>query len=342
MLAPNGRTEATDLRQWPYQIIVPEGEEIASLGFKEPTPLKAQFPALIPEKPYCADWPENGLQIRGRKVALKKRHLQLNSPLMIRWLPFDMDRADAALAHEDAYLPPPNFIAENPENKHTLSAYCLKVPVHNFAGSRSSPPYFLAAIERGLRRRLGADPNYVGVVAKNPLHSDWRVRWHNDPYTLGDLGSWLFERDMAFEPTVREETGFGRNCTVFDEVRSACYREILQFKRDGGSLDDWRCRCLALAVVSNRQFLRPLSVAELRAMAKSIAKWTWRKFSEHEFSRLQSYRGGLGASKRWADHISIESIQPWDTQGISRATWYRKRKRLIIKSGCADCQMISE
>ena len=236
MFAPTTSIATTGLRQWPYQIIVPAGEEVGSLNSKGAIPLKAQFPGLIPEKPYCADWPENGVQIRSRDTALKKRHLQLNSPYVIRWLPFDIDRADAIIAHEDAYLPPPNFIAQNPETKHTLSAYCLKVPVQNFARSHSSPLHFVAAIERGLRRRLGADPNYAGVLAKNPLHPDWRVHWHDTPYTLGELESWLFERDLAFEPAVRERSGFGRNCTVFDEARGICYREILQFKRMVGRL----------------------------------------------------------------------------------------------------------
>ena len=42
-----------------------------------------------PTKPYCTDDLLYGLRIRGRDVALKKRYLQLNSPLYCNWLIFD-------------------------------------------------------------------------------------------------------------------------------------------------------------------------------------------------------------------------------------------------------------
>ena len=44
-----------------------------------------------PTKPYCTDDLLYGLRIRGRDVALKKRYLQLNSPLYCNWLIFDCD-----------------------------------------------------------------------------------------------------------------------------------------------------------------------------------------------------------------------------------------------------------
>lgn len=342
MPAPTESAAVIALRQWPYQIIAPLAEGRAATSNAEPIPLKAQFPFLLPKRPYCTDWLENGVQIRNRKTAIQKRHLQLNSPQLIRWLPFDIDRSDAAFAHEDAYLPPPNFIAQNPGNGHTLSAYCLEVPVLNFASSRSSPLHYLAAVERGLRRRLGADPGYSGLLAKNPLHPDWRVRWHNKPYTLAGLESWLFERDMVVEWTAREQSGFGRNCTVFDEVRSGCYREILRFKREGGSFEQWKVRCLALGIAANSQFLHPLGQSEIRAIARSIAKWTWKNFTEANFSRRQSRLGDLGARKRWAGHTSMESTRPWDRMGVSRATWYRKRRLPALKQKTTICQMISE
>ena len=313
---------------------------LSELG--ESTSLKVLFPSLIPDKPYCADWPEQGLQIRKRETALTKRHVQLNSPHIIRWLAFDIDRPGARFAHEDAYLPAPNFIAENPATKHILSAYCLNVPVQNSATSRTRPLHYLAAVQRGLLRRLGADRNYVGLLSKNPLHADWRVYWHNRPYTLGELESWLFERDLAVEFSVPEATGYGRNCTVFDEVRNRCYREIMPFKRKGGTAEEWQLRCVTLAAASNAQFVRPLHTSEIRAIAKSIAKWTWRSFSEVSLSRRQSRLGALGALRRWEGHTSLETTRPWSAEGISRATFYRKKRRALVLPKGANWQMISE
>jgi hypothetical protein len=89
----------------------------------------------------------------------------------------DIDRSDAYFAHEDAYLPPPNVIALNPENGHGHSAILLATPVARHSASRLAPLRFFADVERGFARRLRADRRYTGLIAKNPLHADWRVEW---------------------------------------------------------------------------------------------------------------------------------------------------------------------
>ena len=81
------------------------------------------------------------------------------------------------------------------------------------------------------------------------------------------------------------------NCTVFDDVRATAYREVVRFKDRGASPDQWHQRCVDLASGANREFHRPLSHAEIRAISKSIARWTWRHFSPEKFSELQSRRG---------------------------------------------------
>jgi hypothetical protein len=183
-------------------------------------------------------------------------------------------------------------VAVNPANGHALTAYLLRNPVHNFAGSRGSPLHYMAAVQRGLRRRLEADPRYVGLVAKNPYHPAWRVEWQAPaPYYLDELADHLFPQDTRPEHETRESFGVGRNCHVFDEVRVVAYREVLQFKSAGTPFHLWQQRCTDLCLVSNQQFAVPLAHAEIRAIAKSIAKWTWSRFSEARFSELQARRG---------------------------------------------------
>ena len=114
-------------------------------------PLRAAFPSLIPSKLHCADVPSDGLMTRFRRSALKYRHVQLNGPAGFRWMPHDIDRADAYFAHRDANLPEPNFIAINPENGHAHSAILLAVPVACHSASRDGPLRFYAAVERGYR-----------------------------------------------------------------------------------------------------------------------------------------------------------------------------------------------
>lgn len=289
--------------------------------------IEADFPNLVPVKPYCADYLSDGLVIRARALALKKRHVQLNGPSSFQWLTHDIDRPGAYFAHDDANLPPPNVIMVNPSNGHAHGAYLLATPVarHNFA--RSEPLRFYAAVERGIGRRLESDRSYAGLIAKNPLHADWLVEWrHNEPYTLHDLEGNLFERDMRPDISPTLTFGAGRNVTVFDEMRAVAYREVRRFKANGEPFDSWQQRCFTVASALNMQFPEALKIGEVRAIAKSVSKWTWKHFSAERFSARQSHLGRRGMAKRWAGHASAEVVQPWKSMGISRATYYRRKK----------------
>jgi hypothetical protein len=284
--------------------------------------LRQAFPLLIPPKPYCADNLPGFLQIRSREAALKRRHIQLNNYRVFAWMPFDIDKSDAYFAAVDGNLMRPNFIAINRENGHSLTAYLLKTPVQNFAGSRQSPLHYLAGVERGYRRRLGADPRYTGVLAKNPLHPCWRVEWQAPaPYDLSELASSLEPEDMRPEPRREGETGIGRNCNVFDDTRAWSYRNVLAFKRANGSLNAWVQRCVDIAGAHNAAFVLPLGHGEVRSIGKSIAKWTWAHFSDADFSQIQSAR----SQRRWAGHVADSTTMPWLAMGMSRATYYRRK-----------------
>lgn len=291
------------------------------------------FASLVPQKPYCADELQDGLVIRSRKSALKRRHIQLNAPNVFSWLHFDVDWNGAYFAAYDGNVLSPTFIAENPANGHAHIAYLLKNPVSNFAASRSSPLHYYASVERGLRRRLGADPNYTGLISKNPLHPAWRVEWQaRELYDLSVLADWLFPNDMRADPK-RERSGASRNCDVFDDTRQWAYRNVLEFKKDGASLEAWTRRCQEIAGGLNQIFAHPLAPSEIRTIGRSIAGWTWCKFSEEKFSQIQSIRGKRGMARRWADHTATEASKPWLKEGISRATWYRRRAK--AKQGIA-------
>ena len=81
----------------------------------------------------------------------------------------------------------------------------------------------------------------------------------------------------------------------------------------------------------NTQFPNPLRPAEVRSIARSVARWTWRRFSNEKFSELQRHRINI----RWADHISAEMTKPWAAEGVSRATWYRRREDARTKTDWA-------
>lgn len=324
---PNCLTDATDAHWLTY-----DGRANADL--------RSVFSSLVPARPYCADLPSDGLKIRDRKVALEHRHVQLNGKYLYTWMSHDIDHSDAYNAHRDANLPPPNFIAINPENGHGHCAVLLATPVSCYDASHVEPLRFYSAVERGITRRIRADRHYVGLITKNPLHPHWRVEWRcNRPYSLHELADWLFFHDMRPDP--RPDTmGAGRNVLIFEELRLIAYSEVRKFKKDGANLDQWRDHLEMLATNINHQFVGysarkpdgrcnvgPLRPSEVRAIAKSVADWVWRHMSTAGFSARQSRIGKLGNAKRWADHIPTEVTKPWEAEGIHGATWYR-RKRL--------------
>jgi hypothetical protein len=237
----------------------------------------------------------------------------------------DIDHPDAYFAHRDANVPEPNVIMVNPENGRAHSAILLAVPVASHSAARLAPLRFYAAVERGISRRIYADRHYTGL--KNPLHNDWRVEWRRqEPYTLPELADWLFPGDMRAFPSVETTHGTSRNCTVFNQLRAIAYREVREFKRRT-SIDAFQARLEHVALGINRQFPEALSFAEVRAITRSVAKWTWRHFSTEKFRIRQSMLGRRANAVRWAGHLSAESTRPWDTEGISRATWYRRRAK---------------
>lgn len=278
---------------------------------------------MLPERPYCAGRLEEGIFIRARSVALGFQHIQLNHPAFVRWLVFDIDRRGAYLADDDALLPGFNIVAVNPDNGHAHAAYLLDAPVARHDAARLKPLQFLAAVERGLIRRLDADRGYAGLVAKNPLHPRWRVEWRTSaPYSLEVLAGWLSKEDMRPD-LVRASFGLGRNCAIFDQLRAFAYREVLAFKRSGRTSEAWRQRLSDVAWGMNGQFADPLGDLEVRGIAKSVAKWTWKHFTEAGLSDVQAAR----ARKRWAGHEAENTTKPWIEMGISRRTYYRRKRR---------------
>jgi hypothetical protein len=293
----------------------------------EHSPLRNEFPLHIPASPYCSNDLKSGIFKLRRSAALGKRFIQLNDEHICEWLTFDVDRAGAYYADDDANLPPPNVVTVNPANGHAHLDYLLATPAHKHSASRIEPLQYLSSIQRGMTNRLGADKRYVGLISKNPAHSDWLVEWRRDqPYTFDELNDWLFEDDKRFDPRPREQFGLGRNCTTFDELRTFAYREVLKFKSGGGNHTDFANRLEAVALGINMQFVTPLSYSEVRATARSVAKWTWQRFSSAKFSAIQSHRGKLGMAKRWAGHTAENTTKPWLALGISRRTYYNRKK----------------
>ena len=297
-------------------------DEAASSGGS----LRDIFHRLVPTKPYCGDEIKDGLIIRRREIALTKRHVQLNAPGLARWIVHDLDYpTGGTYAYRDANLPLPNVIVINRSNGHAHGLVLLETPVATHSGGRAAPLAFHSAVERGMARRLRADPGYAGLVAKNPLHDHWSVEWLRDrPFTLHELDEYLFPTDKRAYPSTRDTFGFGRNSSCFDAVREVAYREVLEAKRAGKSVEEFRLWLETVAQQFNLQFFRPLAGSEIRSIAKSIAKWTWRNFTPERLSTRQSERGKRGAAKRWAIGLPLKV----SSRGLQRG--YRAEPTIAV------------
>jgi hypothetical protein len=77
-------------------------------------------------------------------------------------------------------------------------------------------------------------------------------------------------------------------------------------------------------------FLEPLPYSETKATAKSIAKYCWKRdaYYYNEFIYRQAIKGSKGGkvSKRKPVATSERTKQPWLALGISRRTYYNRKK----------------
>lgn len=287
----------------------------------------AAFAGQIPDKPYCSDDLNSGIRPRKKEIALRCRYIQFNGPASYEWLLLDIDRPGAYYASGDANLPPPNVIMVNPENGHAHCAYRLEAPVAKHFNARLKPLQYFTAVLRGYTNRLGADKRYAGLIAKNPLHPAWHTEWcRQKPYSLHEMGDWLFDEDTRYDPRPEVQFGAGRNITLFDELRYFGDREVLAFQRGGDDDSAFKSRLEAVAHGINLQFEVPLRSSEVRSVVRSTAKWISRRFSPKNFEAVQSRRGKAGMAKRWAGKQIAERIEPWKILEISRATFYRQKK----------------
>lgn len=289
------------------------------------------FKARLPRRPYCFDERGTRALIRPAATALERMYIQPNAPLETSWLIFDLDYADSAFAWDGANLPQPTLVVSNPQNAHSHLFYGLNTPVCTSEAARIRPLRYAAAVESAFRETLRADPGYAGFIAKNPFHGGWRSEWGSRLYDLSELAEYV---DLSRLPPRKrsEAAGLGRNCTLFEEIRAWAYRSVLDYKRAGANFDLWNGAVLDHAEQLN-SFLQPLNFSEVKAVAKSVARWVWRNFSPTTFSALQSARGKCGGRPRTTTQFG----EPWVDQGISRATYYRRIKSgLLVLGGCGN------
>lgn len=255
------------------------------------------FCESLPYKPYCTDDLGFGLQILPKKLALKKKYIQANPPVLINFFLFDIDRPEAALAWFDAGLPRPYWVAINPKNGHAHICYALETPVCTSDIASIKPMKYAAAIQAAYAKALGSDTGYSRLITKNPIHPDWiAYQWTDTAYPLGYLADFV---DLTQCLTQKErEQGLGRNVTIFDSVRFWAYKHVREYE----TRVTWEKAVKTQVEVINSTFPECLPANETKSIAKSIAKWVWERFdveaSDARFSEKQAVRGRKGGTAK--------------------------------------------
>ena len=288
-----------------------------------------QFYDDLASKPYCTN-AKGFCYIRSKPHAIQHSYIQPNHPAICKWLAFDIDDPSALFTCFDEGLPPPQIIIKNPINGHAHYLYRLTTPIGIGGKSSMKAVLYLASVQKALASALGADSGYSGNLIKNPCHSDHEtyLTGTQPSYTLTELADNL-ELEPLYLQTAQSsanDIGYGRNCTLFDELRPFGYECK---SKDFNALTR---HLKPLAEKANARFDVPLLPNEVSHIIHSIARYCSRMdFTEshRRFSELQAYRGAKGGrvSKRKPVPTSEASTEPWKAMGISQSTYYRRKKK---------------
>lgn len=297
----------------------------------EHTPI-ADFYSDLPKNPYCTD--EKGTCYpRHKPTAIKHAYIQPNHPAVIKWLVFDIDTPNALFAYHDNHLPRPQFIVRNPKNGHAHYCYRLTTEVGTWGKSSVKAIEYLRAVYNALATALGADKGYSGNLIKNPYSSQHEtyLTGAKPSYTLAELAEYLdLSTPSPSEPQADNDDFFSRNCTLFNQVRVRAYR-IADYYDEQKLYRE----LLVLLEKNNLAFDKGLHYNELQHIARSITRYcksprfaTYQKQSVERFSKKQATRGSKGGkvSKRPPVADSESTLKPWEQMGISRATYYNRKK----------------
>ena len=246
-----------------------------------------------------------------------------NAGSSIAALVLDCD-TPAALARGLPDLPAPNWTVWRTANDHAHVCWTLAKPVHRYPAARIEPLRYLAGIAEFYASATGADPGYNGILAHNPAptfaNDAFVTAWgHPAPYSLDQLAAVI---PFGWEPPTVRQAGVGRNCDLFEAGMTWAGRQA------NASLP-----VLPALHVANQDFAHPLPLSEVQATARSIEKyrrrWAARGWHCPRWLSRQAARSakqtGKARKASASPYGSNETLKPWEAEGISRRTWYRRR-----------------
>jgi Trp operon repressor len=211
---------------------------------------------------------------------------------------FDIDTPRAILAHEKVDILAPSFYTVDKEKTTAHAVYMLDTPVHRNQHSKQSPQRLFATLESIYGVKLGADAGYSGLVMKTPWYSGHSVYMPDEvlsTVSLTEMADYVdfglynaeLKASRGREKVITEAYSESRNVQVFDVVRKKAYTLIRQYW--GGRYEDWENACFRLTqeawsvVSAYNSKSAPYLMSEMKATARSIASYTWKKTTPSGF-----------------------------------------------------------
>ncbi|TDQ75494.1 replication initiation protein [Paraburkholderia silvatlantica] len=245
-----------------------------------------------------------GTKFRKREKVDQFAYCGLN-PVYRAYLSFDLDSPASAFRFDDVNLPAPTIITVNRTNGHSHMLYRLNTPVAYHRNSRSAPQDYFEAIQSAMESRLSADTAFNHTLTKNPLHPAWEVITFPTSYDLTDFTEWIELPKRRIAHSLPDNIVIqGRNDELFHTLRLWAYSAV----RQHGDMDIWYRSALAQAEEINLHFDRPLPFSEIKATARSVAKWHWKNRNSVDSRRYVltfTDESAVERMRRGADHTNV-------------------------------------
>ncbi|MCS7219527.1 MAG: primase C-terminal domain-containing protein [Thermus sp.] len=236
------------------------------------------FLQRLPRRPYATEDLSRGLRIHRRQTALRLRYIQVGGyPHALPRLVLDVDHTGWVDSLEDLR---PSLVVVNPQSHHAHVWYEFADPFPPEPSQRSLE--LLADLSARLEAYHRADPSYGGLMGRNPLRVPVGYAIDGPPWDPVRLAEALRLRVPRVPEASLRASAYGRNKTLFDALRHWAYGQVEGARR---SMDEarWREVVLRKALSLNERLFQdhpkgPLPANEVRWTAKSVAKWTWRRY----------------------------------------------------------------
>lgn len=254
------------------------------------------FYNLLPEKPYCSN-EKGSLRVLPKEFAIKQKYIQAHHPLYQSAIILDFDGIEGSnLSAMDLICETgiyPNLVIFNKDNDRKHKAHLIffiDTPIPKTESAKIKPMQYLARIERCLTNKFKADLAYTGFIVKNPFHEDHiAYEFRQEAWTLNELNDYLDLKEDYIHLEFSKLVSISRNCAIFDTVRKKGYQVVDNYRKakNRQGFDNY---ILNLADQLNNTLDDKLSYNEIKAIAKSIYNWTWKKYDRNN-SNSNSHRG---------------------------------------------------